>query len=225
MADIRIKSGKAWLGFSGWGIKLKIYGQAPNSSPVLLAETPAHDPYSSPPILGNGIYAQEGQYLYLDTNGTGTYKIWAEYPENASLKAEDTYDFDPDYQGPGDPFDWRTDGNVPDLIIPAKHFTVNGSLQANYEVDELHLVVSLDYDCGVIEPNFTYTLAGVPLTATFSKHFAFPTQTTTTFYAYARDHDCNSSRSNVETLTNVTGNGETINLQNTLVVQGYEEES
>jgi len=225
MADIRIKSGKAWLAFSGWGIRLKIYGQAPNASPVLLAETPAHDPYSSPPILGNGIYAQQGQYLYLDTNGIGTYKIWAEHPENTNLKAEDTYDFDPEYQGPGDPFDWRTDGNVPDLIIPAKHFTVNGTLQANYEVDELHLVASLDYDCGVIEPNFTYALGGTPLTATFSKHFAFPTQTAITFYAYARDHDCNSSRSNVETLTNVTGSGETINLQNTLVVEAGEEDS
>jgi hypothetical protein len=56
-------------------------------------------------------------------------------------------------------------------------------------------------------------------------YFAFPTQTATTFYVYARDHDCNSSRSNVETLTNVTGDGETKHLQNTLVVEANEEET
>lgn len=218
MADIRIKSGKAWLGFSGWGIRLKIYGQAPNLSPVLLAETPAHDPYSTPPVLGNGIYAQSGQFLYLGTNGLGTYKIWAEHPDDSNLRAEDTYYFDPDYQGEGDPFDWRTDGNVPDLIIPAKHFTVTGTMQADYVVDELHLVASVDYDCDTIGPNFTYALSGSPLRANFSRHFAFPTQTATTFYVYARDHDCYSARSNVETLTNVTGDGETKTLQNILVV-------
>jgi hypothetical protein len=227
MADIRIKSGKAWLGFSGWGIRLKIYGQAPNSSPVFLAETPAHEPYDTPPVLGNGIYAQEEgeQYLYLDTNGPGTYKIWAEYPDDSNLRAEDTYDFDPDYQGSGDPFDWRTTGMVPDLTIPAKHFIVDGTLQANYNTNELHLVVSLDYDCDTVCPNFTFELTGTPRSANFSQHFAFPTQAATTFHVYARDHDCNSSRSNVETLSDVTGDGETRNLQNTLVVEANEEET
>jgi hypothetical protein len=227
MADIRIKSGKAWLGFSGWGIELKIYGQAPNSSPVLLAQTPAHNPGSTPPHLGNGIYAQEEgeQYLYLGTNGIGTYKVWAEYPEDSNLRAEDTYYFDPDnYQGPGDAFDWRTDGTVPDLIIPAKHFYVEGTLQANYDTEELHLVVSLDYDCDTLGPNFTFTLSGTPRSAGFHQHFAFHTQTATTFHAYARDHIC-AERSNVETLTNITGDGETVYLQNTLVVEGNEEET
>ncbi len=218
MADIRIKSGKAWLGFSGWGIRLKVYGQAPNSSPVLLAETPAHHPTSTPPYLGTGIYAQDGQFLYIETNGIGTYKIWAEHPDDSNLKAEDTYDFDPDYQGEGDPFDWRTDGNVPDLIIPSKHFIVNGTMQAQFVVDELHLVASLNYACDSIVPNFTYSLSGSPLSANFSRHFAFPTQTETQFHVYARDHTCTNARSNVETLNNVTGAGEAINLQNTLIV-------
>jgi len=222
MADVRIKSGKAWLGFSGWGVRLKIYGQAPNSSPVFLAETPAHDPYNTPPVLGSGIYAQEEgeQYLYLDTNGPGTYKIWAEYPDNPNLRAEDTYDFDPDYQGPGDPFDWRTNGIVPDLVIPAKHFTVNGSMEAEFFTDELHLAVSMNTDCeaGLAEPNFTIPLSETePYIGNFSKHFAFPSQSATTFHVYARDHDC-QTQSNVETLTNVTGDGETKTIANTLVV-------
>jgi hypothetical protein len=197
MADIRIRSGKAWLGFSGWGIRLKIYGQAPISSSVLLAETAAHNPVGSPPTLGNGIYAQEDpeQFLYINTNGSGTYKIWAEDPDDANLRAEDTYDFDPNYQGPGDAFDWRTNGNVPELIIPAKHFVVYGTLQANYSVEELHLVASLDSACEEAQPNFTFALSGSPLTANFSQHFAFLSQSATTFYVYARDHTCESGRS------------------------------
>lgn len=221
MADIRITSGKAWLGFTGWGVQLKIYGQAPNSSPVLLTQTQAHNPTEG--TLGNGEFAwyrsqQDHQYLYITTNGVGTYKIWAEHPDDSNLKAEDTYYFDPDnYQGSGDPFDWKGDGAVPDLVIVAKHFTVSGSMQSTVPVDELHLVVALGSSCDSNLPNFRIPLNQQTYTASFSQAFSLPTTGASTFYVYARDHNC-GSQSNVETLTNVTGNGETINVPNTLIV-------
>jgi hypothetical protein len=133
--------------------------------------------------IGDGIYAKEEpeQFLYIGTSGSGTSKSWAEHPDYPGLKVEDTYDFDPNYQGPGDAFDWRTTGVVPDLIIPAKHFVVYGTVQAvNFIVDELHVVANLSSDCEAVSPNLTVPLSAPSYTENFSKHFAFPSQTATT---------------------------------------------
>lgn len=68
MADIRITQGTAWLGAEGFGVKLNIYGQAPNASPVLLGYTQIDNPSSG--YLGNGAF--QSTPWYLTTNGVGT---------------------------------------------------------------------------------------------------------------------------------------------------------
>ncbi|GEM_PF-3992090 len=71
-------------------------------------------------------------------------------------------------------------------------------------VDELHLVVARGSSCDVSLPNFRILLDREMYTTDFSQAFALPTTRVSTFY--------------VETLNNVTGNGETINVPNMLVV-------
>ena len=134
MAEIRIVSGAGWLGFSGFGVQLNIYGQAPNSSPVLLGYTPSDQPGNG--LLGNGTFLSTP--WYLQTNGIGTYKVWAEHPDSSAAKSNEvTYYFDPDhYQGSGDPFDWNGNGVIQSaLIIPAKKFWVYGSVESSIETD------------------------------------------------------------------------------------------
>jgi|GEM_PF-2877912 len=125
MADIRITQGTAWLGASGFGVTLNVYGQAPNSSPVLLGYTAAAQPGNG--VIGNGAF--QSTPWYLPTNGIGTYKVWAEHPNNSGVKSNEvTYYFDPDnYQGSGDPFDWNEDGIIQQvLIVPGLDFSVSG---------------------------------------------------------------------------------------------------
>jgi hypothetical protein len=145
MADIRITSGKAWLKTSGFGVQLKVFGQAPNSSSVLLGYTSSDQPGNG--VLGNGEF--QSTPWYIATNGVGTYKVWAEHPDNSGAKSnEETYYFDPDnYQGSGDPFDWDGDGQVRnDLIVPGIRFYISGRIawiqNQSLITDWGHLVVS-----------------------------------------------------------------------------------
>ncbi len=223
MADIRIKSGKAWLGVSGFGVKLKVHYQPPNWSPVLVEETPSHNAGNG--TLGNGEFAWDRQgdthYVYLITyGGVGTYKLWAEHPDNPGVKSnEETYYFDPDnYQGPGDPFDWNGDGIVQnELIVPGKWFTIYGvhrretTLPSDGTEDWDHIVVSTSSSCDTLIPNhrdnITVPYGEYSAWVNFSgKKFAFPGNPGNTFYAYIRDHNCNE-HSSVYTISNVTGSG------------------
>lgn len=223
MAEIRIKNGKAWLGVSGFGVTVKVYGQAPISDPVFLGETP--DNNSGSGTFGNGEYAwhrseQDYHYVYILTNGIGTYKIWAEDPDYPGVKSDEaTYYFDPDnYQGGGDPFDWNGDGNVPDRAVPAKWFTIEGvhrrvlqlPSQGNEDFD--HIVVSTSSSCDELIPNHRHNIT-VPLGETEGEVsfsglvFAFPGTPGNTFYTYIRDHNCVNGQSNVYTISNVTSSG------------------
>ena len=134
MADIRILSGTAWLGFAGFGIQLKIIGQAPNSGPATLGYSSTDQPGNG--VLGNG--AILGTPWYWQTIGIGNYKIWAEHPDSSNVTSNEVnYYFDPDhYQGSGDPFDWNGNGVIQSvLLVPAKKFSVYGSIQSSIQTD------------------------------------------------------------------------------------------
>jgi hypothetical protein len=198
MADIRIESGKAWLGVGGFGVSLKVFGQAPGSSAVLLGYTTSDNPGSG--LLGDGAFASTP--WYLGTNGIGTYKVWAEHPDDAGVKSnEESYDFDPDhYSGPGDPFDWNGDAIVAnDLIVPAIYFRISGRIAWIYGTslitDNGHLVISPSNTCDTTNSNRITAVntgsSGTVYTSYSDQYYAFRSNIgTTTFYVFFRDHNC-----------------------------------
>jgi len=197
MADIRITQGTAWLGATGFGVKLNVYGQAPNSSPVLLGYTAEDQPGNG--VIGNGAF--QSTPWYLSTNGIGTYKVWAEHPNNSGVKSNEvTYYFDPDnYQGSGDPFDWNGDGIIQqDLIVPGLDFTISGRIKwiqgQSLITDWGHPVVSPNNQCDTTNSNRRIDIntgQGTVYTDYSSLLYAFPSNIgTTTFYVFFRDHNC-----------------------------------
>ena len=215
MADIMLSSAKAWLGVSGFGVKLKIYAETPNCSPILFGYTAEDLPGDG--LLGNGDIPQ-----YLGTTGIGTYKLWAEHPDNPGVQSnEATYYFDPDsYEGEGDPFSWNGDGIVtPSLIVPGKTFSVYGTVVSDGDdFDWIHCVVATSGACNTGKANIKVCYSDCITRGNqcnFNCAFAFPTNIgTSTFYVYFRDHLCpdGGSQSNIVTLTNVSGTGESYNV-------------
>ncbi|MFH0991714.1 MAG: hypothetical protein V1799_17035 [bacterium] len=206
MADIRIINGKAWLKESGYGVRLKIFGQAPNANPVFLGYTVPDKPGDGE--LGSGDFS--GTPWYLPTNGIGTYKVWAEHEDNASVKSyEEGYYFDPDnYQGSGDPFDWNGNGSVnSELLVPGISFQISGRIHwiesTSYisKEDWAHLAVSTQNASDTTSTNYrTY----IPDNTENDFYFDYNNQLfifrsnigTTTFYVFFRDHngDCTEIR-------------------------------
>ncbi len=68
VADIRTPQSTASLGAADFGVRLNVYGQAQNSSPVLLGYI--SEDQAGNGVLGNGAF--QATPWYLTTNGVGT---------------------------------------------------------------------------------------------------------------------------------------------------------
>lgn len=102
------------------------------------------------------------------------------------------------------------------LLVPAKTFTVYGSVESSRGIDWLHLVVTTSSACDVSKTNIRICYEpteceDLGIMISFNCRFAFRSNIGTgPFFVYARDHLCppNGSQSTVIELSSVAGNDE-----------------